>query len=73
MPRDQIVIGVVTAALCVLGVWQSRWFLTNSKIGRWFARRFGESRGLWVVRGLFLAGAVFGVLLATDVVRPIRW
>jgi hypothetical protein len=73
MPREQIIIGALVAALCLAGLWQSGWFVANTKKGRWLAERFGETRALWTLRILFGLGALFGVLLATNVVRPVQW
>ena len=71
--NEQILIGLVVAALCGLGLWHDRWLLTSTRKGRRLAGWFGETRGLWVLRSLLLAGAAFGLLLAADVIRPVRW
>jgi hypothetical protein len=74
MPRDQLLMGIAVASVCLLGLWKDRWFLANTKKGKQFARWFGEERGLWALRILFGVGALFGVLLASDIIRPIaQW
>ena len=73
MPLEQIFIGSVSAALCLAGIWHDRWLLTETKKGKRLVAWFGEHRALWVLRGLLAAGLLFGVLLATNVIRPIRW
>jgi hypothetical protein len=73
MRNDQPFMGVAIALICGAGLAKSAWFLENTRKGQWFARRFGERPGLWVVRTLLCCGVVFGVLLAIDVIRPIRW
>jgi hypothetical protein len=65
--------GTATAALCVLGFWQDRWFLAHTGKGRALVRKLGDDRARWVLRSLFAAGIVLGVLLATGVVNPMRW
>ncbi|HEX6984579.1 MAG TPA: hypothetical protein VF170_04345 [Planctomycetaceae bacterium] len=71
--NEQILIGLVTAALCGLGLWHDRRLLAETRKGRRLIRWFGEERALWVLRGLLAAGAAFGLLLAADVIRPIEW
>ena len=70
---EQIIIGVLVALLCAAGVLNARWFLRETKKGQALERRFGPRRALWAVRGVFGAGLVFGILLATDVIRPVEW
>jgi hypothetical protein len=73
MSKEQAILGVMVAALCALGLWNERWFYENTKKGRRLARWFGETRGLWILRSLFIAGAAFGILLAANVIRPVPW
>lgn len=72
MPKDQIFIGSVFAVVCLIVVWQARWMSEHSRMGRGLASWLGETAGLWTLRGIFAALAVFGVLLATGVVSPPR-
>ena len=71
--NDQIVIGLGTAGLCGLGLWHGRRLLAVSRFGGWLAGRLGEDRGLQVLRGVLACGVVFGLLLAADVIRPVKW
>lgn len=73
MEPEQVFIGSATAILCLLGLWQNAWFLEHTRKGRRLADRLGIRNARWVVRGLFAAGAVFGVLLAAGVINPVRW
>jgi len=73
MSGEQILMGMAVAVLCGLGLWKARWFLENTEKGRRMVRWFGPRRALWVLQLLFGAGALFGILLAADVIRPVRW
>lgn len=73
MSKEQIVVGGITAILCLAGLRNHRWLLANTRHGRRLAKRFGEPTSVWIVRILLVAGAVFGVLLAANVVRPVQW
>ena len=73
MSREQAILGAAIALLCAGGLWKDRWLFEQTKKGRRLARWCGETRGLWVLRSLFVLGAAFGVLLATNVIRPVRW
>jgi hypothetical protein len=70
---EQVLIGGLVAVLCGLGLWHDRWLFARTAKGRRLAGWFGEERGLWALRGLLVAGAAFGVLLAADVIGPVRW
>ena len=73
MLNEQVAMGVIIALLCVAGLYYDRWFLSHSKKGQRLVIRLGERKATWVVRLLFTAGALFGTLLATDVIRPVQW
>lgn len=73
MTRDQIFMGAAIALICVMGLLNDVWFLQNTRKGRWLVERFGDDRARLVLRVALLGGAVFGLLLAADVVRPLRW
>ena len=73
MDDHHLLMGSLVAALCVLGLWQARWLLERTRKGQRVADWLGESRGLLVLRLLFAAGAVFGVLLAAGIIRPVQW
>ena len=73
MPKEQIIVGALIAFLGLNGLWVEQRILTQTKKGQWLARRFGAERGLWVLRLLLMGLAIFGMFLATNVIRPIRW
>jgi hypothetical protein len=73
MISGQLAMGVMVAALCAAGLAYAPWLLTNTRKGRRLAGWFGERNGLRVLQLLLVAGFVFGVLLAGDVIRPIQW
>ena len=73
MPREQLIIGVLMTLLCAAGALQADWFLRETPKGQALERRFGRQRAVWLLRGLFGAGLVFGILLATNIVRPVHW
>ena len=73
MTNERILIGTVTAALCLLGLWRHRWLLYETPKGQRLIGWFGEERALWVLRVLLVCGTVFGCLLALQVIRPIEW
>lgn len=71
--NEQILIGGGVALLCGLGLWHDRWLLGHTSKGRWLIGRLGDERALLLLRGLLAGGVAFGALLATDVVRPVKW
>jgi hypothetical protein len=73
MTNERILIGTVSAALCLLGLWRQRWFLHETAKGQRLIAWFGEERALWVLRLLLTLGIVFGTLLAIGVIRPLEW
>jgi hypothetical protein len=73
MRNEQLIMGAGVAVLCLFGLYHSRWFLARTRKGQRLVGWFGETRALWVLRGLLTAGTVFGVLLAANVIRPLRW
>jgi hypothetical protein len=73
MITAQTAMGAMVALLCLYGLWRRQWFYENTKKGRRLARWFGEPGGLRVLVGLLVGGIVFGVLLASDVIRPMQW
>lgn len=72
-PKDQILMGVAVAVLSLVGLWQTDWLVQNTRKGEWLARRLGERRAGLVLRAAFALLAVFGALLAANVIRPLRW
>jgi hypothetical protein len=73
MLTTQSAMGITVAALCAYGLIRARWLFETTRKGRKLAARFGESRGFTVLRFLLVAGVLFGVLLAADVIRPLNW
>ena len=73
MMRQDVLVGSVVAFLCLLLIVYERWFLEKTGNGRRLIRWFGPDRGRWVLRGLAVAGILFGILLASGVIRPIQW
>lgn len=73
MVATQTVMGCLIVALCMLGLWNDRWFFENTRKGRRLADWFGEVGGMRALRILFVAGILFGALLAVDFIRPIHW
>ncbi len=73
VPGEQIFIGLMTAALCGAGMSAEVWFLTETRKGRKLVNVCGAKNSLWIVRGVFTAGIIFGLLLATGIVNPVQW
>ncbi|QDU38272.1 hypothetical protein Mal4_25990 [Maioricimonas rarisocia] len=73
MPYDQIFIGGATAILCLVGLWNEAWILAHTTKGRRLIGWFGEQRGLWVLRVVLSLGFLFGALLASGIINPVRW
>ena len=71
--KHQILMGSAIAALCLLGLWQSRWFMHSTRKGQRLRDWLGDERALSLLQVLFALGAAFGVLLATNVIRPVQW
>lgn len=73
MPKDQILMGLAMAMLCLTGLVKDRWLLANTNKGRRLVGWLGETRALWLFRVLMGFGIVFGVLLAGNWIRPVHW
>ena len=73
MPREQILMGVAIVVVCLFGLTKCRWFLEHTNKGKRLVEWFGESRAVYVLRGLYLVGILFGTLLALNVIRPVQW
>ena len=65
--------GVLVVGLCLFGFWKIAWLLENSRYGRRLVSWFGVIGGRRALACLLIAGAIFGVLLAANVIRPIQW
>ena len=64
--------GTATALLCLTGVWRTDWLIEHTRKGQWLAQRFGGRKAAIVLWLLFGTGIVFGILLATNVIRPLN-
>ena len=73
MSYEQVFLGTVIAVLCAFGVLKGRWFLSETRKGQRFVSLFGEAKAIWVIRTLFGLGCLFGILLAADVIHPVKW
>lgn len=73
VPHDQLIMGLSVSGVCLAGILKRRWFLLNTRKGRALVTHFGDTNAARVLSVIFLLGALFGVLLATGVVRPISW
>jgi hypothetical protein len=73
MPNEQVLMGIFVALLCAAGLWHEQWFLANTRKGQRLVGWFGLHRAALVLRLLLGIGVLFGILLAADVIRPVRW
>ena len=73
IPKDQILMGVGIASICLAGMARSRWVLANTRKGKNLVIRYGETTAQRVVWLVCLLGITFGSLLAIGIVRPIAW
>lgn len=71
--QTQLLIGAIITAGCLLGLRHDRWILQESGYGRWIRWLFGDERGLWFLRSVICLLALFGILLALNILRPLRW
>lgn len=65
--------GIGIVLVCLMLMTRDRWFLAETSKGRRLVAWLGETWGLWVLRGVLLALAALGALLASGLIRPIRW
>lgn len=73
MSGEQIAIGVLTAGLCLVGIWHREWLVQETRKGRRLSNWCGKTRALWIVTILLGVGVLWGVLLALDIVHPVKW
>jgi hypothetical protein len=67
------VMGIAIVLCCVLLLFRERWFLAETGKGQRLVQQFGFDLAVWILRGVLLSIAVLGGLLASGIVRPIRW
>jgi hypothetical protein len=65
--------GTAIVLSCAAGLYHQRWFLDHTRKGQRLIRRFGDTGGTWVLRGLLIVGMALGGLLAAGVIHPVRW
>lgn len=70
---DQSLMGAGVVVLCLWGLACHRWLLDETRKGQWLVRSFGPSAARGIVVALLASGAVGGVLLIADIIRPVRW
>ncbi len=70
---EHVLMGSLTAVLCLFGLWNARWFIIETRKGRKLVEWLGETTALWTTRALFLFGALFGILLAIEIIQPVQW
>ncbi|GAB4148993.1 MAG: hypothetical protein Tsb009_23090 [Planctomycetaceae bacterium] len=73
MFNDQIVMGAGIAFVSAIGFFKANWILAETRKGQWLTENLGKQQASWTLHGVMLAGVVFGLLLATDFIRPMRW
>ncbi|MFV0444738.1 MAG: hypothetical protein ACK5Q5_14295 [Planctomycetaceae bacterium] len=73
MPPEQIVIGGMTAAMCLAGLLKETWLLEQTRKGQRLTQWCGVAAAPWVLRGLLMIGVGFGLALATGVINPLRF
>jgi hypothetical protein len=73
MPADQILIGCITAGMCGLGLWKRNWLLRETPKGQRLVARCGEKKAVRIVTVLLGIGFLCGVLLACNILKPLRW
>ncbi|WP_029246964.1 hypothetical protein [Schlesneria paludicola] len=73
MIPQHVLVGGLTAILCLMLLMRQTWFLEHSKKGRRLVQWFGPQKARWVLLGLTWFGVILGILIATQVLRPIQW
>ena len=65
--------GIAIVAVCLLILMRERWFLSETKKGQRLVTWLGPVRAIWALRGILGLIAAVGALLASEIIRPIRW
>ncbi len=75
MPKlsQDLAMGIAMILASLMFLFREQWFLAETTKGQRLVQRFGAVRALWILRGLLLALAILGGLLAAGIIHPIRW
>lgn len=73
MNGTQILMGLVIVGGCLMGCRNERLILTETKYGSLIRKVCGERNAPTVLRILLFTGGVLGILLAANILKPIRW
>ncbi len=75
MPKlsQDLAMGLAMILASLMFLFREQWFLAETTKGQRLVQRFGAVRALWILRGLLLALAILGGLLAAGIIHPIRW
>lgn len=65
--------GIGIVLVCAMLWFRERWFLSETVKGKRLVQWLGDNWALWVLRGILIGFAALGTLLASGVIRPIRW
>ena len=68
--NEQQLIGSILAVLGGVGCYHQRWLLEQTSKGRRLIGWFGPRGGLCALRAMLAGVVVFGILLASNVIRP---
>ncbi|QDU80893.1 hypothetical protein Pla110_26290 [Polystyrenella longa] len=71
--NEQIVMGGGLILVSLWGLYNVDYLRTRSRFGQRIIDGLGEQTGTRMLLGVMLIGIVFGALLATSVIQPIRW
>ena len=66
-------IGGIVLILSVIGFIKAQWIQANTRKGQRLTRSLGPLPALWVIRLIFITGALFGGALAAGWIQPIQW
>ena len=70
---QDLAMGIAIILTCLMILFREQWFLAETTKGQRLVQRFGAVRALWILRGLLLAIAILGGLLAAGIIHPARW
>lgn len=73
MSRESLLLGLGTALIGATGLVRREWWLTETPKGRFLVESMGPMKARLLHAGICLVFLVFGVLLASGVLTPLRW